>query len=142
MSKKIDLNFAILTLEGDPVNDTRTVRKDGKPVTENGVEKTEKVPLTLKGMLLTLIPVYPEKERMVFMWDLGLKVKNGEGETDFDTDEFNLLREVIEKNSFPNTIPEPGKDTTDRYFPYIIAQTLKYFDEVSREAEKPQDGGK
>lgn len=132
MSKKIDLGFGIFNLEGEEVMETKPVKKDGEIVKEKGENKTTKFPLTLKSMLLILIPVYPVTEKMVDLWDLGLKVKRGDGETEFDNDEFGLMREVIEKNSFPNPVPG-GKDTMDRYFPFIIAQVIKYFDKVTGE---------
>lgn len=143
MSKKINLDLTMRTIEGDPVIEKRIAKKDGVVVMEKGEEKVEEFPLTLKSMLILLVPVYPLKEKMVDLWDLGLKVKKGEGAVEFDNHEFSLIREVVEANSFPNPMPG-GNDTIDRYFPFIIAQTLVYLDGISKEEgadEKSEDAG-
>jgi len=131
MSKVIDVDFKIENIEGYAVEEVKILRKDGQVVLNpKGEAETERVPLTLKSILLTLIPVFPAKENMVDMWDLGLKVKKSEGETKFDSEETSLIRDVVQQNSFPNPNPQAGKETLERYFPYIIAQTLKYIDDL------------
>jgi len=140
MSKIIDLSFEIHNLEGDKVTETKEIKENGKKVLDDKKKpKTEKVTLTLKSMLMTLIPIFPKKEKMIDLWDLGLRIKKADGETEFDNDEAALVREVIDENSFPNPVPQPGKDTIERYFPYIIAQTIKYLDgiEAAKKEEAP-----
>lgn len=139
MSKIIDLDFTIHNIEGDVVEEKKVIKENGKAVLDGkGEEETEKVPLTLRGILMVLIPVFPKKERMVDIWDLGLRIKKSEAMGEFDKDEFSLIREVVDTNAFPNPVPG-GKDTIDRYFPFIIAQTLKYLDSV--EDKKTEEKG-